>query len=97
MGASNARAHLPVPLATVHQLETWAFSATEAQWETCWIGDDRPGGERSLDAREPSWLRRRDDAESKIAHETTDALTLYGHARTPSGLQVRGGTLKELL
>jgi hypothetical protein len=31
--------------------------------------------------------RRRDDAESKIAHETTDALTLSGHiyARTPSG------------
>jgi hypothetical protein len=28
--------------------------------------------------------RRRDDAESKIAHETTDALTLSGHARTPS-------------
>jgi hypothetical protein len=25
------------------------------------------------------------DAESKIAHETTDALTLSGHARTPSG------------
>jgi hypothetical protein len=33
-------------------------------------------------AREP---RRRDDAESKIAHETTDALTLSGHARTLSG------------
>jgi hypothetical protein len=26
-----------------------------------------------------------DDAESMIAHETTDALTLSGHARTPSG------------
>jgi hypothetical protein len=34
--------------------------------------------------------RRRDDAESKIAHETTDALTLSGHARTPSGCKSGG-------
>jgi hypothetical protein len=31
------------------------------------------------------YLWRRDDAGSKIAHETTDALALQGHARTPSG------------
>jgi hypothetical protein len=39
--------------------------------------------------------RRRDDAESKIAHETTDALTLSGHARTPSGC--KSGDIKRTI
>jgi hypothetical protein len=30
--------------------------------------------------------RRRDDAGSKIAHETNNALTLSGHAREPSNM-----------
>jgi hypothetical protein len=40
------------------------------------------GGAISYDEE---WSQRRDDAGSKIAHETNDALTLPGHARTPSG------------
>ena len=36
-----------------------------------------------------------DDAESKIAHETTDALTLSGHARTPSGC--KSGDIKRII
>jgi hypothetical protein len=39
--------------------------------------------------------RRRDYAESKIAHETTDALTLLGHARTPSGC--KSGDIKRTI
>jgi hypothetical protein len=41
--------------------------------------------------------RRRDDAESKnkIAHETTDALTLSSHARTPSGC--KSGDIKRTI
>jgi hypothetical protein len=39
--------------------------------------------------------RRRYDAESKIAHETTDALTLSGHARTPSGC--KSGDIKRTI
>jgi hypothetical protein len=39
--------------------------------------------------------RRRDDAENKIAHETTDALTLSGHARTPSGC--KSGDIKRTI
>jgi hypothetical protein len=45
----------------------------------------RNAAERSY---EEEGSRRRDDAESKIAHETTDALTLSGHARTPSGCKL---------
>ena len=48
--------------------------------------------ERSYDEEES---RRRDDAESKIAHETTDALTLSGHARTPSGC--KSGDIKRTI
>jgi hypothetical protein len=42
----------------------------------------RNAAERSYDEE---GSRRGDDAWSKIAHETNDALTLPGHARTPSG------------
>jgi hypothetical protein len=44
----------------------------------------RNAAERSYDEE---GSRQRDDTESKIAHETADALTLSdsGHARTPSG------------
>jgi hypothetical protein len=37
-------------------------------------------------------VSRDSDAESNIAHETTDALTLSGHARTPSGC--KSGSVK---
>jgi hypothetical protein len=36
-----------------------------------------------------------DDAESRVAHETTDALTLSGHARTPSGC--KSGDIKRTI
>jgi hypothetical protein len=39
--------------------------------------------------------RRRDDAKSKIAHETTDALALSGHARTPS--DCKSGDIKRTI
>ena len=42
----------------------------------------RNAAERSYDEEES---RRKDDAGSKIAHETTNGLALPGHARTPSG------------
>jgi hypothetical protein len=52
----------------------------------------RNAAERSYDEE---GSRRRDDAESKIAHETTDALTLSGHARTPSGC--KSGDIKRTI
>jgi hypothetical protein len=39
--------------------------------------------------------RRRDDAWSKIAHETNDALTLPRHVRTPSGC--KSGDIKRTI
>jgi hypothetical protein len=62
----------------------------------------RNAAERSYDEE---GSRRRDDVGSKIAHETNDALTLPGHARTPSGCKsgdikrtiIKKGSLKELL
>jgi hypothetical protein len=52
----------------------------------------RNAAERSYDEEKS---RRRDDAGSKIAHETTDALTLPGHARTPSGC--KSGDIKRTI
>jgi hypothetical protein len=53
----------------------------------------RNAAERSY---EEEGSRRRDNAESNIAHATTDALTLSGHARrTPSGC--KSGDIKRTI
>jgi hypothetical protein len=52
----------------------------------------RNAAERSYDE---VGSRRRDDAGSKIEHETNNALTLSGHARTPSGC--KSGDIKRTI